>query len=198
MQERLGVSDSGNHWKSQRSWFFYRTIVISFFCTLFLLTSGDQPPVLMRTECYTCMCACVLSHFSYDWLLTTLWPVARLLCPWDSPGKNTGVDENGIGLSILQDAGSSQPRGQTGVSYVYLHWQADWWLSGKKKKKKSACSTGDAGTQVWFPGLEDLEEKMATHSSILDWRIPWTEGCRPWDCIVGNLATDSFFFSLCH
>ena len=25
-------------------------------------------------------------------------------------------------------------------------------------------------------GLEDpLEEGMATHSSILDWRIPWTE-----------------------
>ena len=26
------------------------------------------------------------------------------------------------------------------------------------------------------PGLEDpLEEKMATHSSILAWRVPWTE-----------------------
>ena len=26
-------------------------------------------------------------------------------------------------------------------------------------------------------GLEEpLEEKMATHSSILAWRIPWTEG----------------------
>ena len=28
---------------------------------------------------------------------------------------------------------------------------------------------------VWL-GLEDaLEERMATHSSILAWRIPWTE-----------------------
>ena len=27
-----------------------------------------------------------------------------------------------------------------------------------------------------IPGLEDtLEEEMATHSSILAWRIPWTE-----------------------
>ena len=27
-----------------------------------------------------------------------------------------------------------------------------------------------------IPGLEDsLEEGMATHSSILAWRIPWTE-----------------------
>ena len=31
--------------------------------------------------------ACVLSCFSYVWLFVILW----LLCPWDSPGKNTGV-----------------------------------------------------------------------------------------------------------
>ena len=30
--------------------------------------------------------------------------------------------------------------------------------------------------QVWSPGQEDpLEKSMATHSSILAWRIPWTE-----------------------
>ena len=31
-------------------------------------------------------------------------------------------------------------------------------------------------TQVRFLGLEDpLEEGIATHSSFLGWRIPWTE-----------------------
>ena len=31
-------------------------------------------------------------------------------------------------------------------------------------------------TQVQFLGLEDpLEKEMATHSSILAWKIPWTE-----------------------
>ena len=31
-------------------------------------------------------------------------------------------------------------------------------------------------TQVWSLGQEDpLGKGMATHSSILDWRIPWTE-----------------------
>jgi len=37
--------------------------------------------------------------------------------------------------------------------------------------------------QVQLLGQEDpLEENMATHSSILDWRIPWTEeaGGSPW------------------
>ena len=30
-------------------------------------------------------------------------------------------------------------------------------------------------TRVQSLGLEDLEKGMATHSSILAWRIPWTE-----------------------
>ena len=31
-------------------------------------------------------------------------------------------------------------------------------------------------TQVRFLGQEDpLEEEMATHSSVLAWKIPWTE-----------------------
>ena len=34
----------------------------------------------------------MLSHFHYLQLFVTLWTVAtRLLCPWDSPGKNTRV-----------------------------------------------------------------------------------------------------------
>ena len=39
--------------------------------------------------------------------------------------------------------------------------------------KESACSEGDPGS---IPGLEDsLEKQMATHSSILAWKISWTE-----------------------
>ena len=35
-----------------------------------------------------------------------------------------------------------------------------------------------AMTKIWVPSLgweDPLEEGMATHSSILAWRIPWTE-----------------------
>ena len=39
--------------------------------------------------------------------------------------------------------------------------------------KESACNAGDLGS---IPGSgRPLEEGMATHSSILVWRIPWTE-----------------------
>ena len=30
-------------------------------------------------------------------------------------------------------------------------------------------------TQVWYLGQEDLLQEMATHSSILAWKIPWSE-----------------------
>ena len=40
--------------------------------------------------------------------------------------------------------------------------------------KESAYNLGE--TQVRYLGWEDpLEKKMATHSSVLAWEIPWTE-----------------------
>ena len=42
--------------------------------------------------------------------------------------------------------------------------------------KKLPANTGDVRDTGLIPGLKDpLEEGMATHSSILAWRIPWTE-----------------------
>ena len=44
---------------------------------------------------------------------------------------------------------------------------------GDSESKESACNVD---TQIYFLGWEDpLEKRMATHSSILAWRIPWTE-----------------------
>ena len=44
-----------------------------------------------------------------------------------------------------------------------------WWLEGKE----SACNVGEPGS---IPEVEDpLEVGMATDSSILAWRILWTE-----------------------
>ena len=41
---------------------------------------------------------------------------------------------------------------------------------------KPACNAGDAGNVGSIPGLgRSLGEVMVTHSSILAWRIPWTE-----------------------
>ena len=43
---------------------------------------------------------------------------------------------------------------------------------GGSAGKESTCNVGDLGS---IPGWEDpLKKGMATHSSILAWRIPWT------------------------
>ena len=64
--------------------------------------------------------------------------------------------------------------------YLYLHYQNSntgtptFYLGfpGGSDSKES-CKAGDLGLSL---GQEDpLEEGMATHSSILAWRIPWTE-----------------------
>ena len=48
-------------------------------------------------------------------------------------------------------------------------------------------------TWVWSLGQEDLLEKgMATHSSNLAWKIPWTErslvGYSPWGCKESDVS----------
>ena len=54
---------------------------------------------------------------------------------------------------------------------VATSW-ASQWLCGKE----SACNAGDTGDTGLIPGSgRFLEEGTATHSSILAWRIPWTE-----------------------
>ena len=46
-------------------------------------------------------------------------------------------------------------------------------LSGRSDRKESACSAEDLAL---IPGREDpMEKAMATHSSSLAWRTPWTE-----------------------
>ena len=47
------------------------------------------------------------------------------------------------------------------------------YFPGDSDGKESACNAGDLGS-ILDQG-DPLEKGMATHSSILAWRIPWTE-----------------------
>ena len=50
-----------------------------------------------------------------------------------------------------------------------------WGFPGGASGKEPACQCRRHETWVQSLGLEDsLEEGMATHSSILDWRSPWS------------------------
>ena len=61
-----------------------------------------------------CVCVQLFSHFQ---LFATPWTVpARLLCPWNFPGKSTGVGCHFLLQRIIPAQGSN---------LCFLHWQVD-------------------------------------------------------------------------
>ena len=87
-----------------------------------------------------------------------LYP-AWLLCPWDSPGKNTGVGCHFLlyGIFLTQESNPGHLHCRQTILLIEL-----W---GKTLE-----------TQVQSLSKEDpLEEDMATNSNIFAWSIPWTE-----------------------
>ena len=59
------------------------------------------------------------------------------------------------------------------VRIANIHIISSLGFPGGSDSKESAFNSGDPGS---IAGSEDpLEKGMATHSSILAWRIPWTE-----------------------
>ena len=56
--------------------------------------------------------------------------------------------------------------------YPSATWEAQCCPGGSVSKE----SASNAEDQVWSLSQEDpLEKEMGTHSSILAWKIPWTE-----------------------
>ena len=78
--------------------------------------------------------------------------------------------------SLVEELRSHKPRGAAPNPQRQVFLQKLTKVIGLLRRlsgKESTCNAGDTG---WSLGKEDpLEEEMATHSSILAWRIPWTE-----------------------
>ena len=60
--------------------------------------------------------------------------------------------------------------------FAYIYGAYKGFLDGSVGKEKSVCNAEDTGDMALILGWEDpLEEEMATHSSVLAWKILWTE-----------------------
>ena len=143
-----------------------------------------------------------------------MWPhrrqPTRLLCPWDSPGKNTGVGCHFLLQCIKIEkwkwsrsvvSYSSQPMdcslpGST-IHGIFQARVLEWGAIAFSHRlgfikylvifflhslTTETCVTmllkaySRQETWVWPMGQEDsMETGIATHFSILAWRIPWTE-----------------------
>ena len=88
---------------------------------------------------------------------------------WDSPGKNTGVGSHALLQGIFPTQGLNP---YLFYALVGMFLPLLGFPSGSDGTE-SDCNEGDLGSiREWgrLPG-----EGMATYSSILGWRIPWTE-----------------------
>ena len=62
---------------------------------------------------------------------------------------------------------------QLSISHMVVY---TWGFPGGASGREPACQCKDIRDLGLIPASGyTLEEGMATHSSILDWRIPWTE-----------------------
>ena len=100
---------------------------------------------------------CVFSRFSHVYLFATPWTVAyRLLCPWDSPGKNAGVGCHALLQGIVSTQGWNP---HLLLALLYENPELKLLLSpsyklkgfhGGSEGKASACNVEDPGS---IPGL---------------------------------------------
>ena len=108
---------------------------------------------------------CVFTH-----VLSLCWDGPRYLSHLgtDNSYLNTAVPTLGISLNMPSRAASQVARRPSQFQL--------WWFGASLVAQPVKSLSAMQETQVWSLGLEDHGEKsMATHSSILAWRIPWTE-----------------------
>ena len=110
------------------------------------------------------------------WLRCSLQPLTSLMSQHIFPSS-----ERSHSLSPEPILYSKHPVPFIHSTYILIHPLDKYllgnkygFLAGSDDKKKNLPAMQETG--VWSLGWEDpLEKEMATHSSILDWRIPWTE-----------------------
>ena len=117
---------------------------------------GAFSPLQVCPGMHVCMRVCFLRRFCHVRLSATLWLLwtARLLCPWDSPGKNTGVNCHFLLQGIFPTQGSNP------CLLCLLHRQA-----GSLPLVPPVLWTG-RGLGEWHPTNSGILREMETNPSF--------------------------------
>ena len=123
---------------------------------------------------------------------------ARLLCPWDFPGRNTKVDCHALFQGIFPTQGSKLPL------LCLLHWQADslplvlrvctfkMWIDSDKLFSKNSVPVYISTTNIWKPFIcsypcqsqELINSKYFSHHLVGE-KLHFVWSCISW-CICEN------------
>ena len=112
-------------------------------CSAAVFAPGHTSP--WATEHKRTVCVCMLSLSLFHLRLE----VTRLLCPWNFPGKNTGVGCHFLFLGVFPTQGSTQenPASSAPAGGFFTYWGT--WEEHKEiiwaKKNKKACMSVQLG-----------------------------------------------------
>ena len=139
--------------------------------------------------------------------------------PCVSAGKESSCNVGDLGLIPGLRRSPGEGKGyplqysglENSMDYVYSPWgckesdrterlSVSLWASLTAQLVKNVPAVQETG--VWSLGREDsLKKEMATHSSVLAWRIPWTEepgspwGCKESDTLYAGTTINSMWKS---
>ena len=111
------------------------------------------------------------------------WPT-RPLCPWNSSGKNTGEGSYSLLQGIFLTQGSNPGPLHCRQILYHLSHQGSPVLTDKEVQGREVrfIAQSPKASQNRADYLEIhiyiytyIEKAMATHSSVLAWKIPWSE-----------------------
>ena len=106
----------------------------------------------------------------------TPWTVAtRLLCPWDSLGKNTGVGCHFLLQGIFPTQGSNLGLLHCMQILYQVSYKGSPTLGGPTLQSRPPFHDLTPNHSIYYLLILILEKAMAPHSSTLAWKIPWTE-----------------------
>ena len=99
-----------------------------------------------------------------EWLSTVHVPLAQCICYHHSTVMTTGFSVSSLTITSLR------------IWTVSINICIINAFPGSTSSKELPANAGDIEMWVWCRGQKDsLEDSLATHSSILAWRIPGTE-----------------------
>ena len=104
---------------------------------------------------------------------------AGFKAPWKPSG---GAASRGSGLCVLSaypvSTAAKRPHTRWGagaVTEAFIRWNSDFSEDNSVSRGTRTCTSVVAWKYSSDAQGDPLEEGMETHSSILAWRIPWTE-----------------------
>ena len=142
---------------------------VDFASSKFKLRMKVEGHVLLETHGTPILCVCVQLLICV-WLFVPSWTIAH-----QAPVPvELSMQEYWGGLPC-PPPGIFPSQGLNPCLLCLRHWQVDSFHCGSRGKE-SACNAGAAVNMGLILSREDpLEKGLETYSSILTWRIPWTE-----------------------